>query len=108
MKNESEFLREIVKKATNLSDAKFDITNKGGENDLVTNLDLQIERFLIDEIKKEYPNFDIVSEEFNTNNEITENCFIIDPIDGTILQIICHFGEFKLLVLKMAKQLLVL
>lgn len=84
MKNESEFLRQIVRKATNLSGAKFDITNKGGENDLVTNLDLEIEKFLIDEIKKEYPNFDIVSEEFNTNNEITENCFIIDPIDGTI------------------------
>lgn len=84
MKTESQFLRDVVKKANNLSTQKFDTINKGGENDLVTNLDLEIERFLIDEIKKQYPNFDIVSEEFNTNNKITENCFVIDPIDGTI------------------------
>lgn len=45
MKTESEFLREIVKKASNLSGTKFDITNKGGENDLVTNIDLEIEKF---------------------------------------------------------------
>lgn len=84
MKTESQFLRDVVKKANNLSTQKFDTINKGGENDLVTNLDLEIERFIIDEIKKQYPNFDIVSEEFNTNNKITENCFVIDPIDGTI------------------------
>lgn len=68
----------------NITNEKFEITNKGGEYDLITNLDLKIEKFLIDEIKKNYPNFDIVSEEFNNNNQITENCFIIDPNDGTI------------------------
>lgn len=81
---EVEFLKKIVKRANDFTTQKFETTNKGEENDLITNLDLEIEKFLIDEIKKEYPNFDIVSEEFNTNNEITENCFIIDPIDGTI------------------------
>ena len=84
MRSECEFLKDIVSKANNLSTKKFETTNKGGENDLVTNLDIEIERYLIDEIKKEYPSFDIVSEEFNTNNKITKNCFIIDPIDGTI------------------------
>lgn len=84
MKTKSKFLRELVKEANNLSIKKFDTTIKGGESDLVTSLDLEIEKFLIDEIKKQYPNFDIVSEEFNTNNKVTENCFIIDPIDGTI------------------------
>ena len=58
--------------------------SKGGENDLVTNLDLEIEKYLINEIKENYPDFDIVSEEFNTNGIVTDNCFIIDPIDGTI------------------------
>ncbi|MDE6142264.1 MAG: inositol monophosphatase, partial [Bacilli bacterium] len=52
--------------------------------DLVTTLELEIEKFLIHKIKEEYPHFDIVSEEYNTNNQVTENCFIIDPIDGTI------------------------
>lgn len=84
MKTKSQFLIELVKKANNLSKKRFDTKIKGGESDLVTSLDLEIEKFLIDEIKKQYPNFDIVSEEFNTNNKITENCFVIDPIDGTI------------------------
>lgn len=84
MSKESKFLKDIIKKAIYLSTQEFNINNKGGENDLVTTLDLKIEKFLIDEIKNQYPNYDIVSEEFNTNNKITKNCFIIDPIDGTI------------------------
>ena len=51
---------------------------------LVTDLDWEIEQFLIGKIRESYPDFDIVSEEYNTNNEVTDNCFIIDPIDGTI------------------------
>ena len=84
MKKEIEFLKEIVLKANDISKNVFEISNKGAENDLVTNLDLKIEKFLIDEIGKKYPDFDIVSEEYNTNNQITDNCFIIDPVDGTI------------------------
>lgn len=81
---EIEFLKEIVKKANVISNNAFEVSKKDAESDLVTNLDLEIEKFLISEIKKEYPNFGIVSEEYNTNNQITDNCFIIDPIDGTI------------------------
>lgn len=84
MRKEIDFLKEIVLKANDISNDSFEINNKGAENDLVTNLDLKIEKFLIDEIKREYPDFDIVSEEYNTNNQVTDNCFIIDPIDGTI------------------------
>ena len=84
MTKEAEFLIEIVKKANKISEEHFEIKQKGAESDLVTNLDLKIEEFLINEMKSKYPNFDIVSEEYNTNNEVTDNCFIIDPIDGTI------------------------
>lgn len=81
---EIEFLKSIVKEANDITDRNFEIYNKDGEYDLVTNLDLEIEKFLIDKINEEYPDFDIVSEEYNNNNQVTENCFIIDPIDGTI------------------------
>ncbi len=83
MTKDSEFLVEIVKQAENISREAFTVKRKGGENDIVTNLDVKIEEFLIAEIKKAYPNFDIVSEEKNFNKTPTENCFIIDPIDGT-------------------------
>ena len=84
MTNEAEFLISIVKAASKISEEHFDVKQKGTEGDLVTNLDLKIEEFLINEIRKQYPDFDIISEEFNANSGVTDNCFIIDPIDGTI------------------------
>ena len=79
-----EFLKRITFEAAKISENSFEVKTKGGENDLVTSLDLEIENYLINEIKNNYPDFDIVSEEFNTNGEVTDNCFIIDPIDGTV------------------------
>ena len=84
MTKELEFLIKIVKEANIISEEHFEVRQKGNESDLVTNLDFKIENFLIDKINKEYPDFDIVSEEYNTDNKVTDNCFIIDPIDGTI------------------------
>ena len=84
MNKECKFLIDIVKQAEKISDESFTVETKGGENDLVTNLDVEIENFLISKIKESYPDFDIVSEEGNYNKEVTDNCFIIDPIDGTI------------------------
>ena len=81
---EIDFLKRIINEANEISKKRFKVYAKGGENDLVTNLDLEIEKYLINEIKETYPYFDIVSEEFNTNGTVTDNCFIIDPIDGTI------------------------
>lgn len=81
---EIDFLKRIINEANEISKKRFKVYAKGGENDLVTNLDLEIEKYLINEIKENYPDFDIVSEEFNTNGIVTDNCFIIDPIDGTI------------------------
>lgn len=79
-----DFLKKIVLEANKITLKSFSVENKGTGHDLVTNLDLEIEKYLISEIKKEYPDFDIVSEEYNTENKVTDNCFIIDPIDGTI------------------------
>lgn len=79
-----EFLKRVVLNATNITNKTFELYDKGGESDLVTNLDFEVEKYIINELKKGYPSFDIISEEFNNNNKITDNCFIIDPIDGTI------------------------
>lgn len=84
MIEELKFLLEIVKKAEKISNEKFTVKNKDNTGDVVTNLDVKIEEFLIKEIKKVYPNFDIVSEEENYSQKVTKNCFIIDPIDGTV------------------------
>ena len=81
---ESEFIKKIAKEAEKISQEQFEVHPKGDKGDLVTNLDIKIEEYLITKIKENYPDYTIVSEEFNSNNAETDNCFIIDPIDGTI------------------------
>lgn len=87
MKNynkELKFLIKLVKKSEKIiKNGKMEVKDKG-ENDLVTNLDLEVEQFINKNIKKKYPQFDIVSEEFFSNKTLTKNCFTVDPIDGTI------------------------
>lgn len=81
---EVKFIKSIIKEAEKISHKNYEVRQKDNNGDLVTNLDVEIEQYLIKQIKQKYPNFDIVSEEFNPNEKTTENCFIIDPIDGTI------------------------
>lgn len=81
---EVEFLKQLAKEAEKISQKHFDIYQKDDKGDLVTTLDKEIENYLIEQIKQNYPGFDIVSEEFNADGKVTDNCFIIDPIDGTI------------------------
>lgn len=81
--NERKFLIRNVKKARDLISGKLKITPKDKTGDLVTNFDTTIEKFLIKKIKRTYPDFEIVSEEFNSRKKLTKNCFVIDPIDGT-------------------------
>ena len=84
MSEEIVFLIEVVKEANSLITPDFEVKAKGNDGDLVTNFDLEIENFIIEKLKEKYPNFDIVSEEYNSNKGITKNCFVIDPIDGTV------------------------
>ena len=81
---EIDFLKRITKEAEKISKQSYSTHQKDNDGDLVTDLDLEIEKYLIKEIQQNYPNYDIISEEFNSDGNITENCFIIDPIDGTI------------------------
>ena len=80
---EGKFIQRIVHEAEELLSRDFAVYAKGPDGDLVTDADYLVERFLIEKIQAEYPDFAIISEEFNPNNATNENCFIIDPIDGT-------------------------
>ena len=80
---EGEFIQRIVREAEELLSRDFTVYTKGSEWDLVTDADYLVERFLIEKIQAEYPDFAIISEEFNPDTKLSDNCFIIDPIDGT-------------------------
>lgn len=84
MSNDLNFLIELVKGASLLIDDEFEVKAKDDKGDLVTNFDYEIEKYIIEKIKENYPDFSIVSEEYNNNQQLTDNCFTIDPIDGTI------------------------
>ena len=75
---------DIVLRSAALITDEFIVSSKNAGGDLVTSIDYQIEKFLIEQINNKYPDYDIVSEEFNADNKLTENCFVIDPLDGTI------------------------
>jgi myo-inositol-1(or 4)-monophosphatase len=54
-----------------------------GEFDIVTNIDLEIETYLIQKIKEHYPKDLILSEEMHSQSQIKNRTWTIDPIDGT-------------------------
>ena len=86
MSYELEFLINVVKEASNLITDEFEVKAKDSKGDLVTNFDYEIEKKIISSIRQnnKFKDYEIISEEFNNNNQLTENCFTIDPIDGTI------------------------
>lgn len=59
-------------------------THLKGENDLVTDCDIAVEKYIIDEIKALFPEDHIISEETNGGNQLEGRTWIIDPIDGTV------------------------
>lgn len=84
MTDETKNLVSIVRRAARLITPEFSVKSKDEKGDLVTNFDYEIETFLIDKIKKAYPGFQIISEEFNAHAKECQNYFTIDPIDGTV------------------------
>ena len=79
-----EFLIETSKKAyEQIKDIKKEVSIKGSR-DFLTNCDLLVEKYIIGEMRKKYPDVEIISEEFNFDKKKTKQFFVIDPIDGTI------------------------
>ena len=81
-------LSPIIKKAGEIMLSACGVKEfkeKHGEVNYVTIYDEKVQEFLIENIKKFYPNATFIAEEKdNDNNALnSELCFIIDPIDGT-------------------------
>jgi len=84
MTKELEFLIKTAKEAADIITDDFIVKAKDDNGDLVTNFDTEVEQFIISRIKKEYPAFSVISEELNGDKPLADNCFVIDPIDGTV------------------------
>ncbi|WP_203362183.1 inositol monophosphatase family protein [Bacillus sp. REN10] len=64
----------------------LNIQTKSNPNDLVTNMDKEIEKYFISNIRSTYPDHSILGEEGNGDQLSSLNgiVWIIDPIDGTM------------------------
>jgi myo-inositol-1(or 4)-monophosphatase len=60
----------------------FEIENKEG-SELLTTADKKSEELIISEVRKEYPEIEIIAEETKPSNWQEKEAFIIDPLDGT-------------------------
>jgi myo-inositol-1(or 4)-monophosphatase len=62
---------------------KIEITHMKDKGDFCTNLDIKVEKLIIDAIKGRYPGHDIISEELGELGKKSDYTWVIDPIDGT-------------------------
>ena len=88
MKIDFNLIEEMQKKVLQIYNEsrkikEIDIKNKEG-NDIVTAIDLYMEKNIISLIKKWFPEHSIYSEECGEQNNTSEYEWFIDPIDGTI------------------------
>ena len=84
----SKFIENLATKLTRLYYSKlnkpFRVSNKLKSGyDPVTTADKAFEKFIRNEIKKKFPNHQIIGEEFGYKKTKSDYSWIIDPIDGT-------------------------
>ena len=85
----SKFIESLAKKLTKFYYDKlnkaFKVSNKlkGKGYDPVTSADKAFEKFIRIEIKRKFPNHQVIGEEFGYKKSKSDFTWIIDPIDGT-------------------------
>ena len=83
-----QFIQDIAKQAGKITLGFFKKAEvqytKNGALDVVTQADLASNKFIVESIKKEFPNDGIISEETGESNIESEYVWIIDPLDGTL------------------------
>ncbi len=76
-------MREAKRRFFDLNANAFDQLDLKGLNQLVTNIDVSTERFLVDEFSKLIPGSSFIAEEDSGEQKEAEFQWIIDPLDGT-------------------------
>ena len=85
----SKFIESLAKKLTKFYHSKlnksFKVSNKlkGRGYDPVTSADKAFEKFIRKEIKKKFPNHQVIGEEFGHQKSRSDFTWVLDPIDGT-------------------------
>jgi myo-inositol-1(or 4)-monophosphatase len=73
-----------AKEILSFNDLDFKVSNKEGINNLVTEVDHASEKAILEVIKKNHPDHQILTEESGALVQDSQYKWIIDPIDGTV------------------------
>ena len=68
-------------------ETKLQVAKKSGRTDLVTNIDKQVEKYLVTQIKQTFPGSRVLGEEGDRDQDLATYqglVWIIDPLDGTL------------------------
>lgn len=81
------FINSVLGKGSEIADRNFGrvvgVTKGSDNNQVLTETDLEIGKYLIGEINKVFPNHNIIDEEAGVIDNSSEYTWVIDPIDGT-------------------------
>lgn len=81
-KKELDLILKNIRNCYCLKNSVMEVMEKD-DSTYATSLEIDIENYLVDLILKKFPGYNIVAEENYCSNELKDNTFIIDSIDGT-------------------------
>lgn len=85
--NYQPFIQSVLQEASLIALDKFGkVTGRvkdGNTNSILTEADLAVGKFIIQRLKKEFPDYNIIDEETGAIDNGSEFTWVIDPIDGT-------------------------
>lgn len=87
MKNFEEFAKDIARRAGEVMMDNFSLEvekNWKEDNSPVTETDLKVNKMLIEEVRKNYPDHSVLAEEESDLLDGSEYVWVCDPVDGTM------------------------
>jgi myo-inositol-1(or 4)-monophosphatase len=87
MNNYGIFIESILKHASQIANEKFGkvsgIVKAGDNNQVLTETDLEIGKYIVGQITDSFPEHNIIDEEAGVINNGSKLTWVVDPIDGT-------------------------
>lgn len=81
------FLEEVLEKTSEIALSYFGKVSgsvkTGDNNQVLTNADIEIGKYIVERIKQQFPTFNIIDEEAGVVDNSSEYTWVVDPIDGT-------------------------
>lgn len=83
----TEFIQETLKEAAKIANHSFGKVSSsiktGDNNQVLTETDLEVGKFIVKKIQETYPDYNIIDEEAGVIDKKSNFTWIVDPIDGT-------------------------